>query len=512
MGRKKKKQQKPWCWYCNREFDDEKILIQHQKAKHFKCHICHKKLYTGPGLSIHCMQVHKETVDKVPNAVPSRNNIEIEIYGMEGIPEDDLKAHEQSAKSGPADSDGEPSASSPDVARPGSKPATPASPGVGAAFGGSGLPGLSAASSAAMLGQMTPIGPMAPYMLPGMIGPMGQLTHIPGMGMAVPGGVRPLFPSAQVSSPAPVGSSAASRSTFPAYSQATGSSGSSSGASTKTTTSTATSRPALIPQVAGATSKIVHPEEDVSLEECRLRLPRYQRFRPRPPPSPPGLAAAAAANAAAAAAAAAANAAATANATAALEEERRNQLAKYHQQMRAAAAAAAAVSMPAVSMPTVSLIPQPLMGSLANVMAMQQQPRLVVSQPTPLPIPQLLSPPSSRAAPAEQPFPAQIPHLLRPGYLPVSMGAPQLLGQPPHQLLFAPRPPALQSQPHAHLLAAPGAPLLPPGFHLPPGLLGAAAPPAPHPHQLLAAAPTPFPPGAAAAAAAAAFMPRFIFR
>ena len=50
--------------------------------------------------------MHKETVDKVPNAVPSRNNIEIEIYGMEGIPEDDLKAHEQSAKSGPADSDG----------------------------------------------------------------------------------------------------------------------------------------------------------------------------------------------------------------------------------------------------------------------------------------------------------------------------------------------------------------------------------------------------------------------
>lgn len=45
------------CRYCNRDFDDEKILIQHQKAKHFKCHICHKKLYTGPGLAIHCMQV-----------------------------------------------------------------------------------------------------------------------------------------------------------------------------------------------------------------------------------------------------------------------------------------------------------------------------------------------------------------------------------------------------------------------------------------------------------------------
>lgn len=70
-------------------------MIQHQKAKHFKCHICHKKLYTGPGLSIHCMQVHKETIDKVPNSLPNRSNIEIEIYGMEGIPEADLKEHEK---------------------------------------------------------------------------------------------------------------------------------------------------------------------------------------------------------------------------------------------------------------------------------------------------------------------------------------------------------------------------------------------------------------------------------
>ena len=81
--------------YCNRDFDDEKILIQHQKAKHFKCHICHKKLYTGPGLSIHCMQVHKETIDKVPNSIPTRGNIEIEIYGMEGIPDQDMKDHER---------------------------------------------------------------------------------------------------------------------------------------------------------------------------------------------------------------------------------------------------------------------------------------------------------------------------------------------------------------------------------------------------------------------------------
>uniref|UniRef100_A0A8C4NDS9 C2H2-type domain-containing protein n=1 Tax=Eptatretus burgeri TaxID=7764 RepID=A0A8C4NDS9_EPTBU len=77
--------------YCNREFDDEKILIQHQKAKHFKCHICHKKLYTGPGLAIHCMQVHKETIDGMPNSIPGRTDVELEIYGMEGIPEKDLE-------------------------------------------------------------------------------------------------------------------------------------------------------------------------------------------------------------------------------------------------------------------------------------------------------------------------------------------------------------------------------------------------------------------------------------
>ena len=40
-------------------------------------------------------QVHKEKIDKVPNSLPGRNNTEIEIYGMEGIPEEDVKAHEK---------------------------------------------------------------------------------------------------------------------------------------------------------------------------------------------------------------------------------------------------------------------------------------------------------------------------------------------------------------------------------------------------------------------------------
>ncbi|KAG8534507.1 hypothetical protein GDO81_019311, partial [Engystomops pustulosus] len=36
-------------------------------------------------------QVHKETIDAVPNAIPGRTDIELEIYGMEGIPEKDME-------------------------------------------------------------------------------------------------------------------------------------------------------------------------------------------------------------------------------------------------------------------------------------------------------------------------------------------------------------------------------------------------------------------------------------
>ena len=47
--------------------------------------------------------MHKETIDKVPNSLPNRSDIEIEIYGMEGIPEDDLLEHERlkTGKTGP---------------------------------------------------------------------------------------------------------------------------------------------------------------------------------------------------------------------------------------------------------------------------------------------------------------------------------------------------------------------------------------------------------------------------
>lgn len=57
------------------------------------------------------MQVHKEAIDKVPNSLPNRSNIEIEIYGMEGIPANDLKDHEKNKNGNKSESDDdEPSA------------------------------------------------------------------------------------------------------------------------------------------------------------------------------------------------------------------------------------------------------------------------------------------------------------------------------------------------------------------------------------------------------------------
>ena len=57
--------------------------------------MCHKKLYTGPGLQIHCMQVHKENIEKVPNSIKGRDNITLEICGMENVPHEDLIEHEK---------------------------------------------------------------------------------------------------------------------------------------------------------------------------------------------------------------------------------------------------------------------------------------------------------------------------------------------------------------------------------------------------------------------------------
>ncbi|XP_068574834.1 BUB3-interacting and GLEBS motif-containing protein ZNF207-like isoform X2 [Cebidichthys violaceus] len=354
MGRKKKKQMKPWCWYCNRDFDDEKILIQHQKAKHFKCHICHKKLYTGPGLAIHCMQVHKETIDGVPNAIPGRIDIELEIYGMEGIPEKDMEERRRALEqknqetqkkkqnqddSDEIDEDDEPGPSFqqpaavqpqagyiPPMTQPGIPPGSgapgippgsysgipPMMPGVPPMMPG--MPPLMPGMPPGMIpmGGLMPPGPGMPPMMPGvppgMPPPVGlrpvlpHMAHVPSAAnvltrpavpaatapSAQPDVTKPLFPIAGQSQqsgpphPPPCTSSDPSKPTFPAYTQASVAVASpNAGSSTLSKPpSTVTSKPATL-TTSSATSKLIHPDEDLSLEELRSQLPRYQRGAPR---------------------------------------------------------------------------------------------------------------------------------------------------------------------------------------------------------------------------------------
>ncbi len=54
---------------CEREFYDEKVLKQHQKTNHSKCHVCHKLSSIG-GIVIHDLQVHKESISKFVSPPP----------------------------------------------------------------------------------------------------------------------------------------------------------------------------------------------------------------------------------------------------------------------------------------------------------------------------------------------------------------------------------------------------------------------------------------------------------
>ena len=40
-------------------------------------------------------QVHKETLTSIENALPNRSNLDVEIFGMEGIPQDVANSHRQ---------------------------------------------------------------------------------------------------------------------------------------------------------------------------------------------------------------------------------------------------------------------------------------------------------------------------------------------------------------------------------------------------------------------------------
>lgn len=309
------------------------------------------------------MQVHKETIDAVPNAIPGRTDIELEIYGMEGIPEKDMeerrrlleqKTQADGQKKKQDDSDYEdddesgPSNSFPAhlqaqqgymqamgqpglhglTGAPGMPPGIPPlMPNVPPHMPGipPGMPGMphGMLQMGGMMHHHAPgIPPMMAGLPPGVPPPVGprlgmpavtqaQQLSVPGLNrlqtpntssQAMPTVPKPLFPSAG-QAPAtlagPVGTdfkplnsatmttSEPPKPTFPAYTQSTMS-------TTNTTNSTAakpaasiTSKPATL-STTSATSKLIHPDEDISLEEKRAQHPKYQRNLPRQGQAPMG--------------------------------------------------------------------------------------------------------------------------------------------------------------------------------------------------------------------------------
>ena len=92
--------ERPFCYYCGKDFDHQGILHDHQKAKHFKCIVghCNRRLNTVGGLRVHMQQVHKEELAEVPNAIDGRKDPSIEIFNMYGIPDDIVQQHRQAVE------------------------------------------------------------------------------------------------------------------------------------------------------------------------------------------------------------------------------------------------------------------------------------------------------------------------------------------------------------------------------------------------------------------------------
>uniref|UniRef100_A0A8C5LC50 C2H2-type domain-containing protein n=1 Tax=Jaculus jaculus TaxID=51337 RepID=A0A8C5LC50_JACJA len=309
-----------------KDFDDENILIQHQKAKHFNCHICHKKLYTGPGLAIHCMQVHKETIDAVLNAIPGRTDIELDIYGMEVRKRSNkmilVNVMMMSLQPQPVQPQ---QRYIPPMAQPGLPPLPGAPgmpPGIPLLMPGMPpvIPGIKYTQSFCgenimmPMGGMMPPGHGIPPLMPG-IPPMTQAQAVSAAGILnrppaptatvpapQPPVTKPLFPSAgqaQAAVPGPVGTdfkpvnntpattTEPPKPTFPSYTQSTASTTSTTNSTSAKPPSSITSKPATL-TTTSATSKLIHPDEDISLEERRAQLPKYQRNLPLPGQAPIG--------------------------------------------------------------------------------------------------------------------------------------------------------------------------------------------------------------------------------
>ena len=78
------------CFYCDKEFVNEQALLLHQKAVHFKCDECGRRVAGIAGLKIHYTTVHRESLERIPGAIKDREDPKVEVFGTLGIPEEFL--------------------------------------------------------------------------------------------------------------------------------------------------------------------------------------------------------------------------------------------------------------------------------------------------------------------------------------------------------------------------------------------------------------------------------------
>eukprot|EP00928_Gymnodinium_smaydae_P005183 TRINITY_DN11784_c0_g4_i1.p1 TRINITY_DN11784_c0_g4~~TRINITY_DN11784_c0_g4_i1.p1 ORF type:complete len:549 (+),score=84.93 TRINITY_DN11784_c0_g4_i1:55-1647(+) len=94
---------RPFCYYCDKEFATVKELIQHQRTKHFNCAECGLKFDTITGLRVHMLNAYKKTMKEVPGAIQGRENPDIVVHGMEGLPKSIVEERTQKALAEQAD-------------------------------------------------------------------------------------------------------------------------------------------------------------------------------------------------------------------------------------------------------------------------------------------------------------------------------------------------------------------------------------------------------------------------
>ncbi|KAB0399898.1 hypothetical protein E2I00_005985, partial [Balaenoptera physalus] len=339
MGRKKKKQLKPWCWYplsavsllcyfctltiviryCNRDFDDEKILIQHQKAKHFKCHICHKKLYTGPGLAIHCMQRVKKRNNKRILMNMMMMTLQLQLHFSHSLfnlnkvisPQwhnQDYHQFQEHQECLQNDANGWDDATWTGNTTSDAWYATRYAPSCSTSWNSSNDSSTGCFSARPPAPTATVPAPQPPVTKPlfpsaGQMGtPVTSSSTASSNSESLSASSKALFPSAaqaQAAVQGPVGTdfkplnstpattTEPPKPTFPAYTQSTASTTSTTNSTAAKPAASITSKPATL-TTTSATSKLIHPDEDISLEERRAQLPKYQRNLPRPGQAPIG--------------------------------------------------------------------------------------------------------------------------------------------------------------------------------------------------------------------------------